>query len=118
MKAKKGLLRFTLALGAAVITAMAAPVAGLASESGSDAASDFYNKFPDATFRKYLTDNWDKNNDGVLSKAEIQSVDSIDCHNMDIYSLQGIENFTSLKYLDWSFTYVTELDVSNLANLT
>lgn len=71
--------------------------------------------FPDPIFRNYIAENFDTVNDGVLSAAEIQAVTEIRCYRMGISSVQGIEFFPELTYLDCGFNALTELDVrSNL----
>ena len=56
--------------------------------------------FPDANFRAYVSENFDENKDDTLSAKEIANVTTIDCHNMDIESLKGIEHFTELTLLN------------------
>ena len=75
--------------------------------------------FPDPVFRKYLgaiysaTElNIDKNNDGVLSEAELNDVTRLDWAGYDISDLTGIEYFKNIKYLDCSYNYLKTLDVS------
>ena len=55
--------------------------------------------FPDKTFREYVSDNFDENEDNVLSDDEIAKVTSIDCNGSGITNLKGIEYFTELKNL-------------------
>ena len=74
--------------------------------------------FPDANFRAYVSENFDENKDDTLSAKEIANVTTIDCHNMDIESLKGIEHFTELTLLNCFWNYLTELDVRNNTELT
>ena len=67
--------------------------------------------FPDDAFREYVYD-FDKNEDDILSTAELATVTEIDVRECEISSLKGIEYFTSLEYLDCSKNMITELDVS------
>ena len=69
--------------------------------------------FPDAIFRKYIADNFDKDDDGVLSAEEITAVTEIDVHNKGISDLTGIEYFENLEYLDCSLNKLTTLDLNN-----
>lgn len=46
--------------------------------------------FPDANFRDYVK-KFDKNGDNVFSRDELSGVWSIDCTNMQLTSLKGIE---------------------------
>ena len=95
--------------------------------------------FPDAHFREYVSSNFDKDSNGVLSDAEIAAVKYINVggyskvteeRNMttgkyfpvyegghNIASLKGIENFTSLLALDCSFNNLEAIDLSKLASL-
>ena len=58
--------------------------------------------FPDEGFRKYISENIDLNEDGVLSKAEIKKVKTIylGSDNYTCKSLEGIGVFTELKRLE------------------
>ena len=58
--------------------------------------------FPDATFRSYVSSNFDKNSDGTLSDAEIANIKQIDVSNSGVANLIGIENFTALEKLSCS----------------
>ena len=78
--------------------------------------------FPDAAFRAYLSDpdsNIDRNQDDVLSAGEIALVREIDVYDeSDIKSLEGIEYFTALTYLNCHGCALTSLDLSKNAKLT
>jgi Leucine-rich repeat (LRR) protein len=67
---------------------------------------------PDSDFKTYLVDNFDKNGDGEISHAEALSVKSIDCSNLGIGSLSGIENFTNLVTLVCDGNNLTSLPIS------
>ena len=77
--------------------------------------------FPDDEFRNYVKDNWDGDDDGTLSgaeiAAEIAAVNSADVHDKSIQSLKGIEHFTKLKILNCSINRLTSLDVSQNTKL-
>ena len=68
--------------------------------------------FPDANFRRYVSESCDTNGDGVLSPTEISDVTEILCSQRGIASLKGIEFFTALKELHCSENQLTLLDVS------
>ena len=69
--------------------------------------------FPDEVFRQYVSDNFDTNNDGVLSEDEINAVTRIDVWNKyKISDLKGIGYFENLEYLNCSGTGITSLDIS------
>lgn len=73
--------------------------------------------FPDGTFRAYVTREFDSNSDKVLSDAEIALATRIDVRGMGIQSLQGIEYFAALEYLDCYDNNLTSLDVSRCTAL-
>ena len=86
---------------------MLLPMAALA-----DVAIDKTN-FPDDSFRKYIKDTWDINNNNKLSDAELALATWISCENKGIKDLKGIEHFTSLVTLKCSGNQLTKLDLSN-----
>lgn len=69
--------------------------------------------FPDAVFRKYVADNFDKDGDGVLSAEEIATVTELNIEACGISDLTGIEYFTDLAFLNCNKNNLTALDVSN-----
>ena len=74
--------------------------------------------FPDSTFRSYISINFDTDNDGILSSEEIDNITSIDVSsNSNITSVQGIEHFPNLTYLDCTRTGITSIDVSKNTKL-
>ena len=74
--------------------------------------------FPDAVFREYVRSNFDKNGDGLLSEAEIEGViylyiDACEYRlGSALYSLEGIQYFTSLGVLNCDSNKLTTLDLS------
>lgn len=56
-------------------------------------------EIPDATFKQYLTDNFDLDGDGEISYDEAWEVTQISVYSDNISSLHGIENFINLTYL-------------------
>ncbi len=60
--------------------------------------------FPDATFRGYVSQNFDENSDGILSDAEIAKAKTVDMYGKGTVNLKGIENLTSLRYLACSYS--------------
>ncbi len=105
-------LALLLALLAAAVLA---PVAAMASEPQGIPIDTVH--FPDATFRQYVKDNFDTNNDNVLSSDEIAKVTGIYVQSMDISNLTGIEHFTALTYLDCYNNQLTSLNVSDCTEL-
>lgn len=74
--------------------------------------------FPDATFRTYIKDEFDKDGNNILSAAEIARITTINITgNKDIVDLTGIEKFTNLMNLYCSNTGITKLDISNNTEL-
>ncbi|MBR6616693.1 MAG: leucine-rich repeat domain-containing protein, partial [Oscillospiraceae bacterium] len=77
--------------------------------------------FPDEIFRTYVSDNFDTDNDGVLTPEEIAAVKKIDFYSADITTvadLTGVEHFTALTVLDCADNKLTSLDVSKNTALT
>ena len=84
--------------------------------------------FPDPQFREFIKKSeYDTDADGVLSSEELAAVTTMDCRNCystyfvtygrRLYSLQGIEYFTSLTDLDCSENEIGELDLSKNTEL-
>ncbi len=73
--------------------------------------------FPDAIFRAYVSENFDTDQDGVLSPDEIAAVATIDVSGKGISSLVGVEYFTELTSLYCANNSLTTLNVSALKKL-
>ena len=68
--------------------------------------------FPDSTFRAYVKENCDKNQDGKLSASEIAKVFHFELYGQSaIKNLKGIEHFTALTDLVICGTSVQSLDL-------
>ncbi|MBP5655079.1 MAG: S-layer homology domain-containing protein [Clostridiales bacterium] len=126
----------------AMAATVAAGLIGAAASSVSAAGEVKIDKtnFPDEVFRKYVSENIDKDKNGSLSEEEISRVDSIQIRtdikkNDDgsmklddkgkvifdgktVKSLKGVEFFTNLNRLDCAYNEITELDVSKNTYLT
>lgn len=74
--------------------------------------------FPDANFRQYVKNEFDKNDDDVLSADEIAAVTTIGMYDESITSIEGIEHFTALESLHLMTPNLTTLDVSKNTELT
>ena len=74
--------------------------------------------FPDETFRKYVTNNFDSDSNGYLSEAEIPLITEIYVNNKGITSLKGIEYFVNLRELYCNNNVLTELDITSNTELT
>ena len=73
--------------------------------------------FPDANFRSILLQT-DQGKDRIFSKSEINGIKYLSLDSKGIYSLKGVEHFTSLIVLNCFGNQLTSLDVSNLTELT
>ena len=69
--------------------------------------------FPDAAFRTFVREGYDVNGDGVLSQAEIAAATTMDCSDMGIASLGGIEFFTAIRELNCNRNQLTSLNLYN-----
>ena len=69
--------------------------------------------FPDAIFRAYVAEQFDRDGNGSLSESEIKEITGIDVQNKSISSLQGIEVFPALEFLACGYNNLTSLDVSH-----
>ncbi|MBR4238138.1 MAG: leucine-rich repeat protein [Prevotella sp.] len=73
--------------------------------------------FPDENFRNWILAQ-DYGADGILTDAEIATVNTIYVGSENISDLKGIEFFTALKYLYCYYNQLTTLDVSKNTALT
>lgn len=83
--------------------------------------------FPDNFFRIYVKEEFDKNQDGILSDSEKKKVKNLDVGETSDYqseyeyptpyTLKGIEYFTEIKELDCSNCSLSGLDVSKCTKL-
>ena len=76
---------------------------------------------PDANFKAYLVGNSaiNSNGDTEIQVSEAATFNgTIDCSNMNISDLTGIEIFTGLNALYCNYNQLTSLDVSNNTELT
>ncbi|MCD8015897.1 MAG: hypothetical protein LUG99_22625, partial [Lachnospiraceae bacterium] len=74
--------------------------------------------FPDEIFREYISEKFDDDGSGGLSAEEIGDAQTIEVNYMGISSLEGIEYFTKLEYLECERNNLSGLDVSNCTALT
>ena len=70
-------------------------------------------EIPDANFKAYLLENFDKNKDGNISLSEAKAVKEINCSGKGIEKLDGIEKFTNITLLDCSNNKLEELELSS-----
>ncbi|MBR5348994.1 MAG: leucine-rich repeat domain-containing protein [Lachnospiraceae bacterium] len=69
--------------------------------------------FPDAAFRSYIEEYLDGDENGSISDAEIEEVESLWLQEMEISDLKGIGVFNNLCWLRCADNQLTELDLSN-----
>jgi Leucine-rich repeat (LRR) protein len=75
-------------------------------------ATDIIN-IPDINFKDCLFEACsDTNNDGKISLQEAKNITEIDCMVLEIGSLEGIQYYTELTYLDCCYNQLTSIDVS------
>lgn len=67
--------------------------------------------FPDSTFRNYVQETVDVNDDMLLEQEEIMAVQQIDVSEISVQNLKGAELFTNLKYLNCANTNISELNI-------
>ena len=74
--------------------------------------------FADTNFKNLLVSDFDLNEDLEISFDEALHIKELNYGDCDFTSLQGIEYFTNLTYLNCNASYLTELDVSKNKQLT
>ena len=85
-------------------------------KSGTD-LKNICSKMKDAVFAEFCRANFDKDGDGVVSQEEAAAVKEIKCPNMDISSLEGIEEFPNVEVLDVSGNKLVSLDLTQNTKL-
>jgi hypothetical protein len=73
---------------------------------------------PDATFRAYCVSNFDTNKDGKITLSEAAAAQTINVGSTDVASLEGIQYFTNITFLDCTNCKLEgTLDVSMLKKM-
>ena len=67
--------------------------------------------FPDANFRSVVS-SYDSDGNGVLSAGERNAVRNIHCENMNIHSLQGVEQFPQIQGLWCLGNHISSMDLT------
>ena len=75
--------------------------------------SDVQVEIPDANFKAYLLENFDKNNDGKISLSEAEAVKEINCSGREIKNLAGIEKFINIESLDCSNNKLDDIEIQH-----
>ena len=88
-----------------------------ANMTNNEIAVDIIN-FPDPVFRNYISKEVDVSGNGALSKAEISAVTEMELIELGIDTIQGIEFFTNLKYLNCWSNNISSVDLSQNTALT
>lgn len=73
--------------------------------------------FPDKNFQKYVEEELDTDQNGVLSEEEIQAVTGLGITERHLKNMKGLEFFTALEGLNLNGNDLTELDLSSFPNL-
>jgi len=79
-----------------------------------------YVAVPDASFERaliFLGIDSDRVINGLVKNDDIKNIDYLDLSNQDIIDVTGIEQSTSLKYLDLSKNNIQRLNLSSLKKL-
>ena len=72
---------------------------------------------PDANFKTVLLEIADTNNDGEIQVSEAEALQIMNVRNRDISSMEGIQSFSNLTYLNCATNDLTELDLTQNVNL-
>ena len=79
-------------------------------------AQNFFTTIPDSAFEAYLEANQMGNsilNDNSVLTANINTVDTLNVSNLNIFDLTGIENFSSLQHLNCSYNNIDTLKLNS-----
>ncbi len=83
-----------------------------------NSAASKYVYFADNAFKSYCVANFDTDGDTRISKEEAAQITEIDCQELEITSLEGIQNMTALTSLNCRYNSIEgELNLSGLKNL-
>lgn len=84
----------------------------------SQEATGQYTQIPDPNFEQALINfGHDDVLDGQVLTSTISTITSLSIFTSSITSIEGIEDFTSLTYLDIHNNFLTQIDVNSLSNL-
>ena len=73
--------------------------------------------FPDAIFRKYIEENFDKDGNKILSYDELVKATFMKINGLEVSDMTGLQHFFNLQHLYCSNNRITSLDVSNNTEL-
>ena len=80
-------------------------------------AANTTNQIASSTINSFTPMVIDTNGNGEIEVSEALLVRRIDVSNSSINSMEGVQNFTGLRYLNCSNNSIISLDVNNLLNL-
>ena len=80
-------------------------------------AANTTNQIASSTINSFTPMVIDTNGNGEIELSEALLVRRIDVSNSSINSMEGVQNFTGLRYLNCSNNSIISLDVNNLLNL-
>ena len=109
----KNTLRLALAVLFCIVLCL-----GIGADAWAEGVTIDETNFPDQNFRNYVSANCDQDGDGTLSESEIAATTEIKLSSENIYSLKGIEYFTSLQRLGCEGNKLTTLNLSRNTALT
>ena len=109
----KNTLRLALAVLFCIVLCL-----GAGADAWAEGVAIDETNFPDQNFRNYVSANCDQDGDGTLSESEIAATTGLYLYDREIYSLKGIEYFTSLQSLNCRENKLTTLDLSSNTALT
>ncbi|MGM9767795.1 MAG: leucine-rich repeat domain-containing protein [Candidatus Cryptobacteroides sp.] len=89
----------------------------ISQQAGEDGTSTGESQFADPIFAAYVLENFDYDQDGVISKSEAESVKSIDVDSYGVTSLEGISMFTNLEDIDLSGNAIKVVDLRDMDKL-
>lgn len=72
---------------------------------------------PDLKLEAYLLNNYDDDGDGYISNDEAANITIVNCSNMEITDLTGLESCPNLEILNCSGNSITRINLPNLVNL-
>ena len=73
--------------------------------------------FPDAIFRKYIEENFDKDGNKILSYDELVKATFMEIKGLEVSDMTGLQHFFNLQHLYCGNNRITSLDVSNNTEL-
>ncbi len=73
--------------------------------------------WPDAAFRKYIAENIDTDQNGFIANDEILATTVLNCDELGIKSMKGVDIFYELEEIHLETNELTELDVTGLKKL-